>query len=102
MLKAKSNNNGQPEVARVRTGLLHCVKKPAKRKKLAGLQLCSQPKQGEEAVVRLLLQASLACCPWISHCRSMYEGLTGRLAVGPLIALCYCLACKDPSDYVLH
>ena len=26
---------------------------------------------------------------------SLQEGLTGRLAIGPLIALCYCLACND-------
>ena len=48
--------------------------------------------------VGLLLQASLAYCPRISHCSSvkviLQERLTGRLAVGPLIALCYCLACN--------
>ena len=31
--------------------------------------------------------------------RSLQEGLTGRLAVGPLIALCYCLACKNPEGF---
>ena len=48
------------------------------------------------------------CRPSLPYCpcrviaavsKSLQEGLTGRLAVGPLIALCYCLACKNPEGF---